>query len=362
MGTVISLDPADPRWDRLVEGHERATVYQLGAWPQILREAYGFTPACLAIEEAGELRGVLPLIRSAGLVSGQRLRSLPALPPAGPLATSNDGEVQLLAEACGLVKSGGADALTLVSRTGGYEKHVEGLAAPPRHPAWIVPLPADPDELRAGWRKSSKNLHRSLNKAAKSGLVIREGLAESDLRAFFRLYMHTMKAHHSLPRAYAELSKARELLRPGVFRVFLVEHDGEPIAGGVFNFFRDSIDLLYAGSERSMLDLRPNHALYWHVMRLGIETGYRHFDFGKAKPGSELERFKAQWSAEPVPEYRYDFVVNPGVARADKLRHSGDRMGRAGGASRREKMVAMAWNLAPLPITRVAGRLVYRYL
>jgi hypothetical protein len=25
-------------------------------------------------------------------------------------------------------------------------------------------------------------------------------------------------------------------------------------------------------------------------------------------------------------------------------------------------MVAMAWNLAPLPITRVAGRLVYRYL
>jgi hypothetical protein len=362
MATVAPINPADPRWDRFVKGNERATVYQLGAWPRILHAAYGFTPACLALEQGGELHGVLPLMRSRGLLSGRRLRSLPVLPAAGPLATTVEGEAELLRAACEMAESGGARALTLLSRSGGYADRVPGLTAQPKHPTWIVPLPSDPEELRAAWRKGSKNLHRSLNKAEKSGVSVREGGSEADLRAFYRLYMATMKAHHSLPRSYRQLAKARELLGPGVFRVFLAEHGGEAIAGGVFHTFRDSIDLLYNGSDPAQLDLRPNHALYWHVIRWGIENGYRRFDFGEAKADSPLERFKAQWSSERVPEWRYDYVVDASAARADALRHAGDRMGRAGGASRREELIARVWDRAPLPVTRLAGGLAYRFL
>jgi CelD/BcsL family acetyltransferase involved in cellulose biosynthesis len=363
MSTVAPIDPADPRWDRFVEGNERATVYQLGAWPRILHAAYGFTPECLALEHDGELHGVLPLMRSRGLLSGRRLRSLPVVPPAGPLATTPEGEAELLQAACRMAEGGGARALTLLSRSGGYADQVPGLTARPKHPTWIVPLPSEPDELRATWRKSSKNLHRSLNKAEKSGVTVREGRTEADLRAFYRLYMATMKAHHSLPRAYRQLTKARELLGPaGVFRVFLAEHGGDAIAGGIFHSFRGSIDLLYNGSDPAKLDMRPNHALYWHVIRWGIENRYSRFDFGEAKPDSPLERFKAQWSAERVPEWRYDYVVDESAARADALRHAGDRMGRAGGASRREQLIARIWDRTPLPVTRLAGGLAYRFL
>jgi hypothetical protein len=363
MPSVTPIDPSDPRWNRFVEGHQRATAYQLGAWPEVLRAAYGFRPACLALVEDGELQGVMPLMRSRGIVSGRRMRSLPVLPPAGPLATSVEGEVALLRAACEITEAAEARSLIVLSRSGGYEQRVPRLDGRPKHPTWIVPLPDDPEELRAGWRKGSKNLHRSLNKAEKSGVVVREGSSAADLRAFYKLYMATMKAHHSLPRPYRQLSKARDLLGPrGVFRVFVAEHEGEPIAAGVFHAFRDTIDLLYNGSDASKLDLRPNHALYWHVIRWGIENGYRRFDFGEAKPGSPLERFKAQWSAERVEEWRYDYVVSASAARAESLRQAGDRMGRAGGASRRERLIARAWDRAPLAVTRVAGALAYRLL
>lgn len=359
---VRALDSADPRWDEFVRAQERAGVYHLSAWPQVLHAAYGFKPMSLALERDGELRGVLPLVRSIGVVSGKRLRSLPAgLPPAGPLALTRADEVELLRGACGMAARE-AKVLTVLSRTAGFEQDVEGLVAKPKHPTWITPLPADPEELRAAWRKSSKNLHRSLNKAAKSGVTVREGRCEADLRAFYRLYLGTMKAHHSLPRSFRQLVAARDLLGPDVVRVFLAEHAGAPVAAGVFHTFNGEIELLYNASEPSALDLRPNHALYWHVMQWGIENGYRAFDFGQAKPDSDLERFKAQWSAERVPEYRYDYVVSAGAARAESLRHAGHRVGRAGATSRRDELVARAWSSAPLPLTQAAGALVYRFL
>jgi lipid II:glycine glycyltransferase (peptidoglycan interpeptide bridge formation enzyme) len=362
MPRVTTIDPRDPRWDRFVEAHPRASVYQLGAWPEILKKAYGFQPTCLALEHDGELHGVMPLMRSVGALSGKRLRSLPAMPLGGPLAETAAGEAELLRAACAMT-SERAKSLTVLTRGEGYEQHVTELSGRPKHPTWIMPLPDDPEELRAGWRKSSKNLHRSLNKAAKSGVSVREGRGEADLRAFYRLYMATMKAHHALPRSYRQLSHARRLLAPrGVFRLFVADHEGETIAAGVFHSFRDTIDLLYNGSDPAKLDLRPNHALYWHVIQWGIENGFRHFDFGEAKPDSPLERFKAQWSSERVPEFRYDYVVGEAPNRADALRHAGDRMGRAGGASRKEELLSKAWDAAPLPLTRLAGEVAYRFV
>jgi hypothetical protein len=362
MSRVVQIDPADERWDRYVSAHERARVYHLGAWPRILRSAYGCRSACLALEDGGELRGVLPLMGSSGAVSGRRLRSLPSIPPAGPLADSRDGEAELLSAACRMADARSAKALLCLSRGEGYEELVPNLSASPVNPSWSVPLPADPEALRAIWRKSSKNLHRSLNKAEKSGVTVREGRSVEDLRSFYRLYMGTMKAHHALPRSWRQLSKARELLPGGVFRLFLAEHQGETVAAGVFHAFRDTVDLLYAGSNPLKLDVRPNHALYWHAIRWSIENGIRHFDFGEATPGSELERFKAQWSAEPVADYRYDYSPGgqPAESRADRLRNSHDAFDMPGERSRRDRLIDGVWERTPLTLTRAAGSVVYR--
>ena len=357
---VAPIDPvADPRWDAFVREHPDAGPYHLGAWSEILRAAYGDSPAYLALESTdGRLVGGLPVMRTRGLVSGSRMRSLPVVPPAGPLAPHDDGARALIEAACRMTDGRGR-VWTLHARRGGYEELVPDLRPVPKHPTWILELPPDVDELRAGWKKTSNNLWRSLRKADRAGVTVREASSERDLRTFYGLYLGTMRRRSTLPRPYRQLREDRRLLGPsGAFRLFVAEHEGDIVAAGVYHALGDAVDLLYNGSDDSRLDLRPNHALYWHVIEWAAAEGYRHLDFGHARPGSSLARFKEQWSAREVPEYRYDYV--PGAS--DGPGPAGPRAPRPLEGRGREGRLERVWPHLPLPITRLAGGIAYRYL
>lgn len=161
-------------------------------------------------------------------------------------------------------------------------------------PYWSLELPADPDELLGRWRRSS-NVARSLRKAQAAGVIARESDTRDDLRRFYRLYAQTMKCHRLLARNLRQMELMRQTLgAAGVFRLLLAEHDGAPVAAGVFLVLGDTMELLYNGSDDAHWDLRPNHALYWGAMCWAIEHGLRRFDFGAAWPDLPLGRFKRQ--------------------------------------------------------------------
>ena len=312
--SVIEVDPlADPRWDAFVRRHRGAGAYHLGAWAGILRRAYGYRPCYLALEAPDRtLVGALPVMCTRGLVTGRRMRSLPVVPPAGPLADS-DGDMRMLLEAaCRHADRDRAKVWTLHSRQGGLERVAPELRPMPKHPTFVLALGDDPDELRRGWKKSASNLFRSVKKAEKAGVTVREATSEADLRAFYMLYARTMRRRRVLPRPYAQLLSARRMLPEGVFRLFVAEHEGRIVAGALWHSFGSAIDLLYNGSDEGALDVRPNHALYWDAIRWAGERGHTELDLGHARPGSGLAEFKMQWGAESMAEYRYDYV--PGEA------------------------------------------------
>ena len=298
-------------------------------------------------------------MRTRGLVTGSRLRTLPVVPPAGPLAVDDDAARALLEGACRLTDEG-ARIWTLHTREGGCDRLVPALRPVPKHPTFVLDLPADPDELRRGWKKTSNNLFRNLRKADQAGVSVREGRDESDLRAFYALYLRTMRRRTTLPRPYRQLREDRRLLGPrGAFRLFVAEHEGDIVAAGVFHAFGDTVDLLYNGSDDARLDVRPNHALYWHAIRWAAEAGHTHLDFGHARPDSSLARFKAQWSAEEVPEYRYDYVPGAEGAPAPGSATSGSRPLHGRG---RQGPLERIWPRLPLAATRLVGGFAYRYV
>jgi hypothetical protein len=170
---VAEVDPcADGRWDDYVRADPRAAAYHLAAWSRILPGAYGARPHYLALTgDDGALRGVLPLAYRRGLLSGRRLRSLPAVPAAGPLGDTRADELALLDAACAL--SGRiARVLAVNSRVEGYERELPALGLAPVPPAWVLALPGDAEDLRGRWKRSS-NIARSVRKVEAGGLRVR---------------------------------------------------------------------------------------------------------------------------------------------------------------------------------------------
>ena len=355
MTRALRIEPHDPRWDAYVRAHPRATLYQLGAWARILAGAYRFEPRYLALEdEQARLHGVLPLLYKNGLVSDPRVRSLPVFPAGGPLADTHEQEAALV-RAARDTALGDARALAVISPAD-YSAELEDFVTDRLPPRWVLPVPPDPDALRAGWRKTSNNLFRSLKKADKAGFAFRATDDPRDLRRFYRLYLQTMRKHRTLPRSLRQLTLTRDCLAPGEFRLFVVERGGEPAAAGVFHVFGGTVELIYNGSNERMLDLRPNHALYWNVIRWAAEQGHTAFDFGEASPTTSLGRFKSQW-AEPVPNYRYTWRAGAQPSRAESLAAASYEVEQG-----EDGLVAKAWRRAPLPITRAGATLAYRYL
>jgi hypothetical protein len=358
--SVVEIDPlADPRWDEFVRAHDSSSIYHLGMWSGILRSTYGFKPVYLALEVDRRLEGVLPLMSTRGLVTGKRLRSLPAVGSVDPLAISQDGKAALLEAACALAVARGARSWTLRARERGYDELEARLRLSRRSKTFVAPLPDDPDALRAGWKKTSNNLWRSLKKADEAGVRVREGTSERDLKRFYAMYGETMRRHRSLPRSYRMLSMARQSLLPlGSYRLLLAEHEGKVVAGGVFHAWRDTVDLAFNASAERHLGLRPNHAVYWSAIRWAIENGYRRYNMGEAPVDGSLGRFKAQWGGEPVDRFLYDFTPGKRVGAAEAMRRVSTGLDSGEG---RQSLVSRIWGRTPLIATRAAGQLVYRF-
>jgi CelD/BcsL family acetyltransferase involved in cellulose biosynthesis len=349
------VDPlTDARWDAYVRAHPTATVYHLGGWAAVLRGAYGFRSRCLAREEDGRLRGVLPRMRKKGIVSDARLRSIPVFSYGGPLADTPAGEQRLLEAARELAEREGVRGLSV--NTGARRLEAAGYESEEILPRWLVEVPEDLEGLRAGWRKTSNNLFRSLKKADAAGLVFREGGSIGDLRSFHRLYVATMRRHRSLPRTLRQLRLARDHLEPHM-KVFIVAHDNRDVAAGVYHVFGDTIELVYNGSDDDALKMRPNHFLYWQVMRWAAERGLRWIDLGGAYADTPLAGFKQQWGAEPRARFRLNHRAGGAGTRAESLAQVG--YGAEGSESR---LVDLAWRAMPTPLLRAGAHVAYRYV
>lgn len=349
---IVAVDPlTDPRWDAFVRKHSRANAYHLAAWAGILRASYGYRPHYLEAQDprGGRLLGVLPLVSASGIVFGRRWSSMPVAWTAGPLGADSGVERVLLAEAMRLARADRARKAVIRSSAGGLEAGVPGVRAEIYDPVWILDLPDTITELEDRWR-TDNHLWRNLRKAGRAGLTVRQGSSEADLDAFYRVYLRTMRKLRSLPRRRRQLSLTRQALGDA-FKLFLVEHAGEVVAGAVLHAFGGTAELIYSASDERQLRLRPNHALYRASIGWAVENDFGKYDFGGAGEGTGLADFKRQWGASPHSIYVYGWSARDGEGVA-AARHEVPSGG----------VVGEVWRRAPLAGVQLAGALAYRYL
>jgi hypothetical protein len=360
---VVEVDPfKDERWERYVTSQPRGLVYHRAAWLRVLAPDYGNRFQCfLAEDDAGEVAGILALMHVRGVpvaptvrLGGPRVVSLPRTPIAGPLFSSDDAGIAL--------------ARTAIERVDGQQLHLKpppGLGSAlnavlkpvPVATSYVLTLPPAGEELRFGASRNHAAIKRAVNKAARQGVEVRVAATEADLRAWYGLYLETMRRHVAPPRPYRFFRRMWELLRPaGMLELLLAEDASGPsphlLAGCLFLMSGQTVVFAFNGRRERDLPARPNDALHWHAIHRAHRAGFRHYDFGEVDDANQgLAQFKLKWGAAPERLVRF---VHPATAAGPAQVPAGNGRG--------TRALRSTWQRVPLWATARVSGVLHRYV
>jgi CelD/BcsL family acetyltransferase involved in cellulose biosynthesis len=364
---VRRVDPgADQAWKAFVARHPSGLIYHHPAWSQALEREYGQTSTGLVCEDAdGTLLGVFPLLPTRGLpfargaLTGRRLSSLPRTPVCGPLVVDERAKTALLGAAVEQVRQDPKMRLQLKVSSQSLDGLVDGVVGVPWRRSYVLELPARPDEIRFGNSRNHRRIRYSVRKAERLGVRVRHAETKEDLRAWYSLYLQSLRRHAVPPRPYRFFEALWELMHPGgMMQLLLADAPGPDgrrlLAGSIFLRFGATVS--YAFNGRSLVTedsaLRPDDVIQWHAIHRACRDGFRWYDLGEVAEGQEgLHAFKSKWGAEPRRLYRYYYPA----LEQEEIREPE-------GAGWPRVLAQAAWRRLPLALTVALGDRIYRYL
>lgn len=210
-----------------------------------------------------------------------------------------------------------------------------GFAVQPgSHTGWEVDLTPTEDELWMGLKPACR---RAVRKATKSGVTVREVVADEAFIAGYYAQMHEVFGRQGLAPTYG-LKRIRALVdalgaKGRLMALRVVGPDGDSIASGLFPH-GDGVVYFWGGySRQEALALRPNDILHWEAMVRARRIGCSRYDL--AGQGGYKHKFGAY--RIDVPAGRRSRI--PLLESARTVRERGFRMGqRIRGALGRRSM------------------------
>jgi FemAB-related protein (PEP-CTERM system-associated) len=292
-----------------------------------------------AIDEAGEWRGVLPLVRVKSIL-GHFLISVPFLNDGGPIG-ERPAQQKLVEHAVEEAKRSGAKLVELRSR-----EVLPGPASPSFRKVTVhLPLPSSTEEL---WERTIRaKLRSQIRRPSKEGMTFRSGVTELD--AFYRVFARNMRDLGTpvLPRAFFE--QASSAFGSAVIFAAVYSETGIPVAAACCLEWRNEIEVTWASSLREFNRQSPNMLVYFRLMEDAVRRGVGTFNFGRCTAGGSTHRFKQQWGGHdvslPWPSWSADETA--GVPSADRPLF---------------QLAVEVWKRLPLAVANRAGPALARLL
>jgi len=136
-------------------------------------------------------------------------------------------------------------------------------------------LAPEPDRLLAGMSKG----HRAdIKRAAREGVVVREGDTLSDLDAFYAILEETGARARFAIHARAYYASVLELFGDAV-RLWLAERNGATVATAMTAAWGATAIYLYSGSTTAGLQCSAQHAIQWRAIQWARARGAVRYDF-----------------------------------------------------------------------------------
>lgn len=346
-----SVDPLqDSRWNKLILGHPRASVFHTQAWLEALRRTYGYKPTAYTTTEPGTaLQNGVVFCQVESWVTGRRLVSLPFSDHCDPLM---DGSTALAPFLSALQRRTLKEKWRYIEirplhSVDGAESLFQSMET---HLFHQLDLNPDLSAIFHNFHKDSTQ--RKIHRAEREGLTYREGSNEELLRPFYSLFMSTRRRHQVPPQP---VQWFRNLIHAfgDALKIHVAYKGDKPAASILTLQFRDTLTYKYGCSDLSFNNLGGTQMLFWRAIQDAKRLGLQRFDLGRSdmdNPGLAV------------------FKERLGAARSELtyLRWSADESSKAHFVSS-----ASDWKLriakhvfahAPAKVLSVIGNLLYKHV
>lgn len=335
-------DDSGAAWDRFATSHADARFYHQYRWRALTRAVFDRETFYLAAETAaGEVTGILPLVRLKSLLFGDFLVSLPYVNYGGVVARTDAIAGQLITRAGELARELGVAHLELRHTA----NHCADWPVRTEKVAMVLPLPRTPDELM---KSLDSKVRAQIRRPQREGAQCVAGGVEL-LDEFYQVFALKMR-ELGTPVYSKALFRAVLEQFPQQSRLLVVRMNGAAAAAGMLLEHAGCMEIPWAASLRAADRLGVNMFLYWNALTRAIESGLGSFDFGRCTLDSGTYRFKRQWGAQPLQFYWHYWLRGGG--ELPRLNHSNPKY---------EAMIA-AWRRLPLPVANWLGPRLVRNL
>jgi len=324
-----------------VDAHPAGTGYHYPAWLELIGEAFGHDTQYLAAESPQGVAGVLPLAFFRSRLFGTFTVSLPFVNYGGVLADNAVAAEALVDAAIVATREAGGTHLELRHSARQFER----LSAKRHKVAMLLPLAATPDQQ---WEALDRKVRNQVRKGEKSALSADCGGLEL-VPDFYTVFARNMRDLGTpvYGRGFFEAVVRRF---PQTSRVFVVRHDGRPVAGSIVVWHRGVAEVPWASALRSSNAVSANVFLYWQMLRFCIEQKQQVFDFGRSTPNEGTFHFKKQWGAQPR-ELVWEYWTAPGVG-VPNLNPKNPKF----------DLAIRAWQRLPVPVATMIGPHIVRHI
>lgn len=328
-------------WDAFVNASPQGTFFHREGWRRVIERSFGHKSHYLLAEVAGEIQGVLPLVRQRSLLFGDALISTPFCVYGGVATADEAVKTALENEAANLADSMGVAYVECRNRTQGnpqwplkdlYCTFAKNISADPQEN-----LAAIPRKQRAEVRKGIKKGLLGVVDHAVDGIcydIYSQSVRNLGTPVFSRKYFRILKEVFG--------SDCDGLV---------IRHDKEPVAAVVSFYFRGEVLPYYGGGTALARSLGATHFMYWDLMRHASQNhGVARFDFGRSKRGSGSFDFKKYYGFEPEPLFYQYYLVGH------------NQMPNLSPNNPKYRYFINLWKRLPLPVSQLLGPLLAKNL
>ena len=301
--TEIVTNVSKEQWTSFLHRCSSATIYHTPEWKSFLEKTFGYEPHYLFAKDENEnIVGLLPLFDVKSKLTGNRLCSVPFSHTCGPIG-DNQSLSMLVDEAISIFDD--SEAKFIEIRNPIKLNNFENINS---YSTYILDVSKNIDEI---WKNLSSNARRATRKSKKIGLHVRATNDISDLKIFYDINCMTKKKIGVPCHPWKHFKNMFDIFKGNIL-LYVVEYNDEIIAGGIREYYHETIIAGYAAADPNYVNLNPYNALNWKTIEDASNSGYKYYDLGRVSYDNKgLMFFKSRWGTTEKKLYYSFYPKNP---------------------------------------------------